>query len=269
MLMKERFITLLTDFGTKDPYTASLKGAILTINPKVDIIDITHDIPPQDIFEAAFILKCTYKFFPRDTIHIAVVDPGVGGSRRPILVKTRDYMFVGPDNGIFSFILEEEEEKYIYHLNNRKYHLPVISDTFHGRDIFAPVAAHLSLGVNPEKVGELIETAFVLDIPKPEIKKGKICGTIIHVDRFGNLITNISSHLFNNFVGNNPFEIELAQRTIKKINRAYSESNPGELLAIFGSAGFLEISINLGNCSRELSLGKGDRISVRVHRLVG
>lgn len=269
MLIKERFITLLTDFGTKDPYAASLKGVILRINPKVDIIDITHDIPPQDIFEAAFTLKCTYKFFPKDTIHIAVVDPGVGGSRKPILIKTKDYMFVGPDNGIFSFIIEEEEEKYIYHLNNKKYHLPVISDTFHGRDIFAPVAAHLSLGVSPDKMGEPMENASVLDIPKPVVKKGKICGTIIHVDRFGNLITNISSHLFNNLVSDNPFEIEVGDRIIKKLNRAYSESNPGELLAIFGSSGLLEISVNLGNCAKELSLGKGDKISVLVHRLVG
>ena len=168
---RPRVITLLTDFGNQDAYVGIMKGVIAGINPFANIIDICHNIPPQDIFKAAYLLYTSYKYFPRKTIHVAVVDPGVGSRRDIVCVETKDYFFLVPDNGLLSFILQQERPKSIFRVTNSKYLLPSPSSTFHGRDVFAPVAAHLSLGVKPRQLGIKINQLEQLDIPKPVHKK--------------------------------------------------------------------------------------------------
>ena len=187
-----RVITLLTDFGNQDAYVGIMKGVIAGINPFANIVDICHSISPQDIFSGAYLLYTSYKYFPRKTIHVVVVDPGVGSRRNIICVETKNYFFLAPDNGILSFIVQEERLKSIIRVTNSKYFLPSLSSTFHGRDVFAPVAAHLSLGVRSQKMGIKINQLKQLDMPKPVHKKtGQVEGQIIYIDRFGNLITNI------------------------------------------------------------------------------
>ena len=194
---RPRVITLLTDFGNQDAYVGIMKGVIAGINPFANIADICHSVPPQDIFSGAYLLYSSYKYFPRKTVHVAVVDPGVGSRRDIVCVETKNYFFLVPDNGILSFIIQEEKPKSIFRVTNNKYFLPSPSNTFHGRDVFAPVAAHLSLGVKPQKMGIMINQLERLDMPKPVPKKtGQVEGQIIYIDRFGNLITNITrSHI--------------------------------------------------------------------------
>ena len=186
-------ITLLTDFGDQDAYAGIMKGVIAGINPHATIVDICHSIPPQDIFYGAYLLYTSYKYFPKGTIHVAVVDPSVGSERDIVCTEIHDYLFLTPNNGLLSFIVHEEQPKAIIHVTNNKYFLPSPSNTFHGRDIFAPVAAYLSLGVKPQQLGIKTNHLEQLDIPKPHYKKtGQLEGQIVYIDRFGNLITNIT-----------------------------------------------------------------------------
>jgi len=259
----ERIITLLTDFGERGPYVASMKGVILGINPEARIVDITHQIPPQDILEAAYILHTSHRYFPKGTIHIIVVDPGVGSRRRIIALKTEDHIFIAPDNGVLSLILKNEETKEIIEITNEKYFLKPVSDTFHGRDIFSPVAAYLSKGIPLRNLGKRIEKIKELKIAKPEVKKEKLVGRIIHIDRFGNLVTNIDRKTLSKLkIKNEKVKIEIGKRKITGVKKYYISVKRGELLALFGSSGFLEISVNLGNASKVLGIGKGARIKV-------
>ncbi|HHT9159902.1 MAG TPA: SAM hydrolase/SAM-dependent halogenase family protein, partial [Candidatus Brocadiaceae bacterium] len=195
-------ITLLTDFGNQDAYVGVMKGVITGINPLANIIDICHNIPPQDVFNAAYLLYTSYKYFPRGTIHVAVVDPGVGSRRDIVCVVTKDYFFLVPDNGILSFIIQDEKPKSIFRITNSKYFLPSPSNTFHGRDVFAPVSAHLSLGAKLRQLGIKINQLKQLDIPKPDYKKtGQLEGQVIYIDRFGNLISNITKEYLVKGVG--------------------------------------------------------------------
>ena len=189
-------ITLLTDFGSQDAYAGIMKGVIAGINHRANIIDICHNIPPQDIFNGAYLLSTSYKYFPKGTIHVAVVDPGVGSQRDIVCVKIREHLFLVPDNGLLSFVVQEERPKSIVRVTNDRYFLPSFSNTFHGRDVFAPVAAYLSLGIKPRQLGSKINQLKQLDIPRPEVKEtGQLEGQIIYIDRFGNLITNITRAL--------------------------------------------------------------------------
>lgn len=262
----ERVITLLTDFGTRDPYVASMKGVILGINPEAKIVDITHQIPPQDILEAAYTLYTSYKYFTKGTIHVIVVDPGVGSRRRIIALKTRDYIFIAPDNGVLSLVLQKEKVKEIVKVTNKKYFLKPVSDTFHGRDIFSPVAAHLSQGVSFKNIGKRTKKIRELKISKPEVSRGQVIGRIIHIDRFGNLVTNIDKETMKSEVQGpmSKVKINIGKRRIRGIRKSYTEVKKGELLALFGSSGFLEISINLGNASKVLNVKKGEKIKVKV-----
>jgi S-adenosylmethionine hydrolase len=245
--MMQRIITLLTDFSEKDGYPASMKGVILSINPNVKIVDITHEIPSHDIKEAAFVLKSTYNYFPRGTIHIAIVDPEVGSKRKPILVETENYYFICPDNGILSYVLLEEKIRKIIWINNKQYFLKKISNTFHGRDIFAPVGAYLSKGIKVEKFGKKINKIVKFNIKYPKEKNNYLIGDVIHIDKFGNIITNITREKFYAFTKNKEFEIKINRKIIRKISNSYKDVQKGELLAIFGSSEFLEISIREGN----------------------
>jgi len=255
-------ITLTTDFGAFDYFVGAVKGAILSVNPLAVIADITHEIPPQDIEAAAFTLLASYQTFPAETIHVAVVDPGVGSARRPIVVRTGGQCFVGPDNGIFTYICDREESHEVFHITAEKYFRPSPSSTFHGRDIFAPVAAALSKRVRPEDLGALITDEVRLkNSLNPEVlKNGDIKGRIIHIDRFGNCVTNLTRDLID---PRNPPTLLIKGETIRTFQDFYSSALPNTLFAIWGSAGFLEISINRTSAAKILRAKRGDTVIVR------
>jgi Uncharacterized conserved protein len=247
----KRIITLTTDFGLKDPYVGAMKGVILSINSDILITDITHEIPSYDVFKGAFALRNFYRYFPEGTIHVVVVDPGVGGRRKPIAVEADEGMFVGPDNGIFSFIYSESKTVKVVEISNPRYVLANVSSTFHGRDIFAPAAAHLSLGVPVDNLGEKVANPVKLPIKEPEVRENEIIGEIIYTDNFGNLVSNIPDDLIK--PGS---RIYVGKSIIKGTSKSYSDVPKGELLAIIGSSGFLEISVNQGRASEVIDAEK-------------
>jgi hypothetical protein len=256
-------LTLLTDFGLKDPYVASMKGVILGINPRCTLVDITHQVSPHDIREGAFILAQTYSTFPMGTIHLAVVDPGVGSPRKPVLLVTKKYFFVGPDNGLFTLPLRRERVKQAVLLTNQKFFLSQVGSTFHGRDIFAPVAAYLSLGVKPEAFGPPIKSWRKISFPDPAVKQGKLIGEIVHVDAFGNLISNIDRRNLLRFSKGQPFTTKIGKRMMTGLEKGYWEGKKDEPMALIGSAGFLEISIREGSAQQALKMTRGDRVVVQ------
>ena len=263
-LTSSRIITLMTDFGTSDHYVGVMKGVILNINPHAQIVDITHTIPPQDIYGAAFLIDSAYRYFPTGTVHLIVVDPGVGSERRAIVCQTQTAYFVCPDNGILTHILRNEELIHTVTVENTAYFLPQISNTFHGRDIFSPVAAHLSRGVSIDKLGNPVTNPVQLPIPKPAVSNEEIVGHVIWIDSFGNLITNISHEILESLAGRNNVVICAGIAKIDRLNHSYAESAVGEPLAIIGSANRLEISINQGDAAQVLGLKRGDAITVYV-----
>jgi hypothetical protein len=264
-------ITLLTDFGTKDYFVGAMKGALLSVNPKANVIDITHEIPPQDIRSAAFTLANYYKNFPRGTIHVCVVDPGVGSARRAILGETADYFFIAPDNGLLSFVFDELERGEntpplspelsprgfrVFELANEKYFAAAVSRTFHGRDVFAPVAGHLSGGTEPEKFGVEIEDFIRFETPRPRnLSAGETAAEIIHVDYFGNLVTNLKAEDLPA-----KFFLEVNETRIEKHQKFYAEAEKGEIFSILGSAGFLEIVAFQDSAERLLKAGAHQKI---------
>ena len=259
----ERIITLTTDFGTKDGYAGSMKGVILKINPHCRIIDITHEIFPQDVLGASMVVKSFYRFFPEGSIHVVVVDPEVGSKRKSILVKFQGYFFFGPDNGVFSHIYRENGEREIIELNQGQYFFPGNSATFHGRDIFAPAAAHLSSGVSPREMGKEIKNPITISLPEPEVKEGVIVGEVIYLDRFGNLVTNISRDFWGGLRKKKPLEILIGKKEISRIVDYYAQGKRGEVLALFGSFGLLEIAVRDGSAHAILGVDRGEKVRVR------
>lgn len=255
-------ITLTTDFGLKDPYQSAMKGAILSVNPDARIVDITHLVSPGNIVEGAFVLLASYAYFPDGTVHAGVVDPGVGGMRRPILVETERFLFVGPDNGLFSLVLRNERVKRVVHLAEEKYFRKEVSNTFHGRDIFGPVAAHLSLGVSPSEFGPEIHDILEISLPRPSVDLGVITGEVIYIDSFGNIITNIERGDALSS-GEDP-EVELNNKVIEGLKRTYSEVTGGSALALISSSGFLEIAVNGGDAARLFNAQTGDKVILRA-----
>lgn len=253
-------IALLTDFGERDEYVGVVKGVILNINPQAKIIDLSHEIPPQDIVWASYLLYGCYKFFPKNTIFLSVVDPGVGTKRKIIVVKTKEYIFVSPDNGLLTKVLEREKPEKIIEVKNKKFFLKEISSTFHARDIIAPVVGYLSKGVNLGKFGLEVKKVKMISLPKPLIRNNQIIGEIIYVDRFGNLVTNIEKKILKRKKSH--FCINIKGRKIYKINNSYAESKKGKLLAIWGSRDLLELAVNQGSASRELKIKKGERVHI-------
>jgi S-adenosyl-L-methionine hydrolase (adenosine-forming) len=262
--MTPSIITLLTDFGTRDHYVASMKGVILSINPRCTLVDITHQVNPHDIKEAGFLLANSYSCFPKGTIHLCVVDPGVGGARMPILMIAGDHFFVGPDNGLFTLMACREKVKRVIALTNPRFFLPSLSATFHGRDIFAPVAAHLSRGVNPRAFGAKMNDWVKLDVGESARRGGRLRGEVIHVDVFGNLVTNVTEKALSDFTQGHPFFIRVGRRTIRGRRGGYWQGKPSELMGLIGSGGFLEISIREGNAQETLRLKKGDEIQITI-----
>ena len=253
-------ITLLTDFGTVDYFVGAVRGAILSVNPLAVIADITHEIPPQDVEAAAFTLLACYKTFPAGTIHLAVVDPGVGSARRAIIVSAGDQFFVGPDNGLFTYIYDREPSHRTFHVTAEEYFRQPVSTTFHGRDIFAPVAGALSNGVKPEKFGASITDEVHLETSLAPVvqKNGNVEGRIIHIDRFGNCITNITRDL----LADEPATLVIKGKTIESFKDFYSDTSPNEVFAIWGSAGFLEISVNGDSAAAILGVARGETVTI-------
>ena len=247
-------ITLLTDFGTADYFVGAVKGAILSVNPKAVIADITHEIAPHDIEAGAFTLLACYKTFPAGTIHMAVVDPGVGSTRRPIIVSANEQFFVGPDNGLFSYICDREASHRTFHITKEKYFRPSPSTTFHGRDIFAPVAAALSNGVKPKKFGPAIDDEVRLPSLLEPLR-------IIHIDRFGNCITNITRDVLKS---DESASLVINGKTIRDFRTFYGEDSGSNPFAIWGSAGFLEISVNGASAARLLGAKRHDPLVLNL-----
>ena len=262
VLPRRSLITLTTDFGTKDWFVGTMKGVMLGICPEASIVDVSHDISHGDIRGGAFALAASYQYFAPGTIHLAVVDPGVGGNRAAILVQTAEYFFVGPDNGVLSWALRQEKIKAIRKLENEKYFLRSISQTFHGRDIFSPVAAHLAKGVPVEKFGPAQKQLVTLLWPKPQRTRKEVTGEILYVDRFGNAITNIRSEFLDGFDREN-CQVILRRKAIARLKRYYEEVPPGEAACVTSSSGFLEIAINGGSAAERLKLKVGDAVEVR------
>lgn len=256
----DKIITLLTDFGTKDSYVAQMKGVIMSINPQAKIVDITHEIEPQDIREAAFILKEYYSYFPEGTIHIAVVDPEVGSDRRPVICISDGYFFIGPDNGIFTMVADERTD--IYFIKNREFMLPQISNTFHGRDVFSPVAAHLSKGVTASSFGERLEKYTVLENCFPLVYPDVIYGEIVRFDRFGNAITNIDEKTLDAIIKDRGFRISVGRKKeFKNIKKSYFED---EFTCLIGSSGYLEFGYYKGSFKDKIGVWKGDEVIVKI-----
>lgn len=266
---RSRIITLTTDFGTSDTYVGIMKGVILSINPKAQIVDLTHAIPPQDIYEAAFSIYAARSYFPKGTIHIIVVDPGVGSDRQAIVSHIDNAFFVCPDNGVLSYLLHGAENAGTppidsVAIQNAAYYLPEVSNTFHGRDIFAPVAAHLSLGVPFDDIGPPVKTLVRLPIPQIDTSGDTLIGQIIKIDRFGNLITNISKGAFEAFLNDDVnYEIRVGSTSLNRLNSAYADAEIGEPLAIMGSLALLEIAVNGGNAEKQLGLKRGEAAIIR------
>ena len=266
-------ITLLTDFGAADYFVAAVKGIILTANPTARIVDITHDIAPGDIEAAAFTLLAACSSFPADTIHVAVVDPGVGSARRPILIRLGEHFFVGPDNGTFSYVCESQESldvsAEIFHLTKEEYFRHPVSPTFHGRDVFAPVAAALSNGVKPDRLGVSISEVVRLPSLRPTTSRdGRLLARIIHIDRFGNCVTNITQNDLTAKMIVAGATLRLNGKSVKSFRNYFAEAAPGKskLFGIWGSAGFLEIAAANEPAAKLLKARRGDAVIVTTQK---
>lgn len=254
-----RIITLMTDFGLEDGYVASMKGVILGIFPAAVLVDVSHLVPPQDVCAGAFLLAAVYRHFPVGTVHLAVVDPGVGTSRRGLVVKSADYCFVGPDNGLFSWVLREESGWQVYSLDNPRYQRAEVSSTFHGRDIFAPAAAHLLAGV-PAKAFGAPCTPIAADWGRVVHGVNRLSGVVIHIDHFGNIITNLRDRDVRRMSAGLGLLLTIGPHSVTRFINTYAEAGPGEPAALIGSSGFLEIAVNRGNAADLLQVNRGESV---------
>src|SRR5450432_1989809 len=259
--MPKPIITLTTDFGTSDHYAGTMQGVILGIAPTARIVDISHDVQPFEITDGAFTIAQAYPYFPKKTIHVVVVDPGVGSARRPLLAEMGGQYFIAPDNGVLSMIFTRGQVK-VRHITNDHYFLKPLSQTFHGRDVFAPVAAHLAAGVPPAKFGKRIEDATRFPFAGPvRTARRNWTGSIVQIDRFGNLITNFKTAEFG---PRQPFELMAGLSTVSRIETNYEAAGMGELFAIAGSSGYFEIAVGQGSAARVLGCGVGAPVELRV-----
>ncbi|MHA1238567.1 MAG: SAM hydrolase/SAM-dependent halogenase family protein [Candidatus Odinarchaeia archaeon] len=262
----KKIIGLLTDFGEEDEYVAAMKGVILSINPKAQIIDITHFIPSHDIVKGAFVLSSVVPYFPKDTVFVTVIDPGVGTGRRILLMETsKGKYLIGPDNGVLSLAAKSEGVIRVISVENSKYFLPEVSNTFHGRDIMAPVAAYVSKGVELNDFGPEVESFKTLEIPKPAIMKKYVEGEVLFKDHFGNLITNIDMQTLKkaNLEFGKYYLLNVEETNVRlKLVKTYDESPIMKPLLTIGSKGLLEISVNQGDASKILGISPGAKIKL-------
>lgn len=265
--MQSDIITLTTDFGTDSPYVAAMKGVILSLAPQVRIFDLSHDIPPQDVWHGAYFLAACIPYFPPETIHVVVVDPGVGTARRLLYAEIGQHRLLLPDNGLTTFLLRKMPLQRAFQLSEPRYRLPQVSNTFHGRDILAPAAAHLALGIEPSHLGSQVHDPLLLPVPEPRMDR-VIRGEVLFVDHFGNLITNLEQNLLKR-VGLDPAAgsgppVTLGGRRIERWVRTYGEASPGDLVALISSSGYLEIAQVQGNAAQVLSVGRGAPVEVSL-----
>jgi S-adenosyl-L-methionine hydrolase (adenosine-forming) len=254
-------ITLTTDYGTNDHLVGTLKGVILKINPEATVVDITHGVAPFDLLDGALAIGSAYSYFPARTIHVVVVDPGVGTERRPLLVTAENQYFVAPDNGVLSMVYEREENVVARHATAEHYFLQPVSKTFHGRDIFAPIAAWLSKGWQTASMGDEITDYKKFALPKPKATDGVVKGIVMRVDAFGNLITNFRvEDLPESALTNGEVKFQVGEKAVSRMVPTFAAGNAGEPVAYVGSAGYVEIGVNKGNASRTLSIGRGTAV---------
>jgi S-adenosyl-L-methionine hydrolase (adenosine-forming) len=262
-LLCAKIVTLTTDFGLKDPYAAAMKAAILGINPGIVIIDVTHDVEKFNVRAGAFVLGSVAPYFPEGTVHVAVVDPGVGPNRRSIAIETKHGFFVGPDNGLLILPAEAQGIKHIYEITSRRFMLSHVSSTFHGRDIFAPVAAHLANGTSIEEFGPQLTDVVRPEFTKVARNEGQLVGEVLHVDDFGNIITNINAKDLQEY-RYGMILIELPNFKVQlKVSRTYTDAKPNEPLALLGSHNYLEIALNQGSAAEKFGSKVGDKITLR------
>jgi S-adenosyl-L-methionine hydrolase (adenosine-forming) len=257
-------ITLTTDFGTNDHFVGAVKGVILDIVPEAAIVDISHAVQPFDVLDGAIVISQAYSYFPTGTVHMVVVDPGVGTTRRPIIASSDGYHFVAPDNGVLSMIFAKEERIHVRHVTSEHYFHQPVSSTFHGRDVFAPVAAYLAKLVDSHKFGEEIEDYVKFAAPRPKpAGDNRVRAVVLKVDRFGNLITNVTPEdapaLFS---GKSAFKIVVGNKEITDIRSAYAEGAPGQVFGILGSMGYLEIVANRAAAAQITGAGKGSEVNI-------
>jgi len=272
LVARNPIITLTTDFGTNDHFIGTMKGVILSIEPDAQIIDICHAVQAFDVLDGALTISQAYSYFPTGTIHMVVVDPGVGTARRPLIVSSDRHHFVAPDNGVLSLIYQREQRLSARHVTGEHYFLQPVSNTFHARDVFSPVAAYLAKGVDPEKFGEPVTDFVRFSAPKPKaVNENTLRGVVLKVDRFGNLITNITPQDAPMLFGENPgaFKIVVGQREIREIKEAYALGAPGEVFGIMGSMGYLEVAANRGSAAQLLGVGKGTDVNIVLGEAAG
>ena len=259
-------VSLLTDFGTADYFVGAMKGAVLSVNPSAQVVDITHEVPAYDVEAGAFALLAAFEAFPVGTVHVTVVDPGVGSPRRPLAVEGGGHFFVGPDNGVFGHVYERLKNFRAFQLTDESYFRPAVSSTFHGRDVFAPVAGALSLGVGVEKLGERVEDFVRLPFAAPRrLPDGTLSGAVIHVDHFGNLITNVTPRDLPEPTTGGDLLIHVGGRRVRGLRRFFADEgdSAGEPFAIWGSAGLLEIAVFRDSAARALGAGRGTSVEFK------
>jgi hypothetical protein len=262
--LSDPIITLTTDFGTNDYLVGAMKGVILNINPAARIVDINHHVAPFDILDGALAIASAYKYFPPRTIHVVIVDPGVGTERRPLLVSGEKQYFVAPDNGVLSMIFERES-CVVRHVTAEHYFLNPISPTFHGRDVFAPTAAWLAKAWQTDAFGEEITDYVRFSMPKAKPAGQAIKGVVLRVDAFGNLMTNLTTEdVPAAMVASGDIKLAVNGKEVRKIARTFGDGIPGEPIAVFGSAGYLEIAVNRGNAARALGVNRGAEVSLEL-----
>jgi hypothetical protein len=262
--LPNRLITLTTDFGLNDHFVGVMKGVILGIQPSAHLVDISHGVEPYQIAGGAFTIAQAYRYFPRKTIHVVVVDPGVGSARRPLLVEMAGQYFVAPDNGVLSMVYAKEERIHVRHINSEHYFRQPVSNTFHARDVFAPVAAYLAKMVDSHKFGDEIEDYVRFAAPKPKpAGENRLRAVVLKVDRFGNLITNVTpADAPALFAESATFKVVVGSREITDIRKNYAEGAPGEVFGILGSMGFLEIVANRAAAAQITGAGKGSEVNI-------
>jgi hypothetical protein len=263
-------ITILSDFGAHDEYAGVMKGVILSICPSVSIVDITHQVDPQDIAQAAYLIPASYRFFPQGTVHLIVVDPGVGSQRDILAVDYGGHVFIAPDNGVLTLLMNREKSDTIVRVHNAEYFLKPVSATFHGRDIFAPVGAHIVNGTGLEDLGIKIDIEDIVQLEDLNCRlseSGELVGKIISIDRFGNLITNVDSNSLTTLCQNdsgNRLQIHIRRHVICGLSDTYTRAEPSAPLALIGSRNTLEIAVNCGSAKRHLKAQKGDAVRVKL-----
>ncbi|HVB87256.1 MAG TPA: SAM-dependent chlorinase/fluorinase [Candidatus Dormibacteraeota bacterium] len=263
--MARPIITLTTDFGTGDYFVGAMKGVILSINPDVTIVDITHNVLPHDVLDGALTIGNAYKYFPPKTIHVVVVDPGVGTTRRPLLVAGDQHYFIGPDNGVFSSVYDQTEALHVWNVISEHYFRQPVSNTFHGRDIFAPVAAWLTKSWQTSAFGEVITDFVRFGLPKPKVNGNIVKGVVLRVDHFGNLITNLTPADVPALAeAEGKFTIKAGNGQITKMVPTFSQAAPGEAVGVIGSTGHIEIAVNKGSASKALGAARGAEVTVEL-----